>query len=126
MADSDTLLLALGEQIAALGTRLDALQSEIGVHRESDYSRLETIEAELVALRDLLARAIAERNRAIADLARHAFVKPRQRMFGPGTPYAYGAEATGRFAEIEAEAENRHSKRKAAAERQRRTADPSH
>jgi hypothetical protein len=70
MADSDTLLRTLGERIAALGTRLDTLESEIGVHRESDYRRFETIEAELVALRDLLARAIAERNRAVADLAR--------------------------------------------------------
>jgi hypothetical protein len=70
MANSDILRPTLGQQIAALGTQVDTLQSQIRVQRESDYSRFETIQAELVALRDLLARAIAERNRAIADLAR--------------------------------------------------------
>lgn len=80
MADSDTLLLTLGERIAALGTRLDNLQTEITDHRERDNNRFETIESELVALRDLVTRAIAERNRAIAALARQ--------MRGGGDVYA--------------------------------------
>ena len=91
MADSDTLLLTLGHRLAALDRRLDTLQSEIGVHRESDSRRFATIEAELVALRDLLARAIAERNRAIADLARQTRGGDNGRTEGQGTAVGEGA-----------------------------------
>lgn len=92
MAGSDdSLLMTLSQRITALGTRLDTLQSEIRIHRESDYRRFETIEAELAAARDLLARAIAERNRAIADLARQTRGGDNGRTKGQGTAVGEGA-----------------------------------